>query len=91
MLSTLAKKNQALHLAIKIECHTILAEVFLRLTVAQMNGDEGVAVLLKELDSIVWQTQWKVFLPLSRNSRDSRGTTECKSLTITLEPSLLLN
>ena len=53
MLSTLAKKNQALHLAIKIKCHTILAEVFLRLTVAQMNGDEGVAVLLKELDSIV--------------------------------------
>ena len=45
-------KKRGLKLAVSIKCRVISAEVFSRLTVAEMNVEESVKVLLKEQDKI---------------------------------------
>ena len=52
ILSTAEKKKQALNLAIRIKNDTISQALFNKMTVTEMNQDDGVAKLLKTLDDI---------------------------------------
>ena len=52
ILTEQSKENQAIQLALKIKCETIAQTVFSKLTTAQMNTEDGVKILINQLDKI---------------------------------------